>query len=175
MSVWKFGDNVDTDAITPVEYIINNDPEEYAPHVMEPVRPDFADEAAKGDIVVAGKNFGSGSSRESAPDAFVKRGIECIISESFARIFYRNAINIGLPVYICPEGAEHIDENDNVVIDHDTGEIHNATKNECYQAESHPKFIQEILDFGGLQGYHEALREEQLSTTSDETQYTTKP
>lgn len=155
--VWKFGDNIDTDTITPAEYIASNDPEHYAAHAMEPVRPEFANEADEGDIVVAGRNFGSGSSRETAPKAFEVLGMDAVVAQSFSRIFYRNAINIGLPVYICPEAYDGIEEGHDIAIDHTDGVIVNQSTGEQFQAEKHPAFIQEIIDSGGLAGYREQL------------------
>lgn len=155
--VWTFGDNIDTDVITPSEYIHDHDPEKYAAHAMEPVRPEFGNEVQPGDIVVAGKNFGSGSSRETAAVAFAENDVECIVAASFARIFYRNAVNIGLPVYNCSEAAERIEEGHDVSIDHATGEITNRTRGETYQAEAHPEFLQDIIEIGGLRSYHERL------------------
>jgi 3-isopropylmalate/(R)-2-methylmalate dehydratase small subunit len=156
--VWKFGHNIDTDVITPGEYIHGHDPEEYAAHAMEPVRPEFGSEVEPGDIIVAGKNFGSGSSRESAPDAFLQNEVDCIIAVSFGRIFYRNAINIGLPVYICPEAYEGIEEGHEVTVDQDDGIIHNETTDDTYVPESHPEFIRDIIERGGLREYHQHLR-----------------
>lgn len=152
--VWKFGDNVDTDVITPTEYLHSQ--EAYVSHVLEPLRPEFADEVAPGDVVVAGRNFGTGSSRESAAVALLENDVAAVVAESFARIFYRNAINIGLPVYICAEAGE-LDDGDIVEIDHDTSTITNLTTGEAYQAEEHPEFIQEIIRLGGLKEYREKL------------------
>lgn len=151
--IWKFGDNIDTDVITPMEYISSNDPELYAAHAMEPVRPEFGSDVEPGDIVVGGSNFGTGSSRETAPQAFKELDVECVIAESFSRIFFRNAITIGLRVYICPDASERIEEGDDVSVDHGQGAIRNRSKRETYQAEHHPTFVKEIIEAGGLAGY----------------------
>lgn len=155
--VWKLGDNVDTDVITPTQYLDSR--ERYVSHALEPLRPEFADEVAPGDVVVAGRNFGSGSSRESAAIALLDNEVEAVVAESFSRIFYRNAINIGLPVYICAEAAE-FEDGDSVSVDHDTSTIVNETTGAEYQAEEHPPFIQEIIRLGGLREYREQLRDE---------------
>lgn len=154
--VWKFGDNVDTDVITPTEYLDSR--EAYVAHALEPIRPEFADEVQTGDVVVAGGNFGCGSSRETAPVALLDNGIDAVIAESFARIFYRNAINIGLPVYIFNE-AGRIEDGDSLEVDHETATIRNVTSSTSYQAEKHPEFIQEIIRLGGLREYREQLHE----------------
>lgn len=148
--VWKLGDNVDTDVITPTEYLHSR--EEYVRHALEPVRPEFGDEVKPGDVVVAGRNFGTGSSRETAAVAFLDNEIEAVVAESFARIFYRNAINIGLPVYMCAE-VSAINDGDIVAVDHDTSTVVNRTTGRAYQAEEHPPFIQEIIRLGGLEQY----------------------
>lgn len=154
---WTFGDDVDTDVITPTKYINSRD--HYVAHTLEPIEPDFADEVEPGDVVVAGTNFGSGSSRETAAIASLDHEVEAIVAESFARIFYRNAINIGLPVYICPEAVAGIGDGDEVTIDHDDAVIRNRTTGEEIAAESHPKFIQNILDVGGLKNYNQLKSE----------------
>lgn len=156
--VWKFGDNIDTDVIIPSQYVTTYDRDTIAEHAMEPVSPEFGEETSAGDIVVAGRNFGCGSSREAAAWAFTENGIEGIIASSFARIFFRNAINNGLPVYISPEGAERIDETDDVeIIYGDEIEIRNHTKDETYYPEQHPEFVQKILDAGGLGPYRSGM------------------
>ncbi len=155
-NVWKFGDDIDTDAIIPGRYLTINDPKELARHVFEGVRPEFAPNVAKGDIIVASKNFGCGSSREHAPLALKGAGIRCVIAKSFARIFFRNAINIGLPVLECKE-ADRISEGDALKIDFKKGIIENETKKEKYQVVSMPEFILEIIGSGGLVQYTRAL------------------
>jgi len=148
--VHKYGDNVDTDVIIPARYLNITDKKELATHCMEDIDPDFQKAVKPGDIVVGGQNFGCGSSREHAPMVLLESGISCVIAGSFARIFYRNAINIGLPILECPEASERIEAKDHVKVDFDTGVIENLTKNESYTAESFPEFIQEIIKAGGL-------------------------
>lgn len=150
---FKFGDNVNTDVIIPARYLNTTDPNELAGHVMEDIRKGFMDEIAPGDIIVAGTNFGCGSSREHAPLAIKAAGISCVIARSFARIFYRNSFNIGLVVIECEEGARKIDESDELEVDQDKGLIRNLTKNETYQAEPIPPFMQELVRAGGLINY----------------------
>lgn len=154
--IWTFGDNVDTDTITPSQYK-HQGKESYVAHAMEPIEPNFGSEVATGDLVVAGRNFGSGSSRETAAIVFVEHEVEAIVAASFSRIFYRNAINLGLPVYVSPEASEGIEADHEVEIDHETGVIHNLTTGEEYQSEAHPPFIREILDAGGLANFREQL------------------
>lgn len=151
--VHKFGDNVDTDVIIPARYLNVPDPAELAKHCMEDIDVDFAKKVNKGDIIVANKNFGCGSSREHAPIAIKASGVSCVIAETFARIFYRNAINIGLPIIECPEAAKGIDEGDEVEIDFDSGKIINKTKNEEYQGQVFPEFMQKIIKAEGLINY----------------------
>lgn len=152
--VWKFGHSIDTDVIIPSQYVTTYDREVIADHAMEPAAPEFGQEASIGDIVVAGRNFGCGSSREAAAWAFTEHGIEAVIAASFARIFFRNAINNGLQVYISPEAAERIEESDDVEIVYgDETTIQNHSKNETYYPEQHPPFVQKILDAGGLGEY----------------------
>lgn len=158
MAVWTFGDNVDTDVITPAEYK-HQGRETYVAHAMEPIAPNFGSDVEPGDIVVVGKNFGSGSSRETAAIAFLDNSVEAIIAESFARIFFRNAINVGLPVYVCPDASQRINETDDIEIDHANGVIYNRSKDESYEAEEHPEFIQQIIDAGGLAAYRRILHE----------------
>src|SRR5690554_2804963 len=134
----KYGDNVDTDVIIPARYLNTSDPQELAAHCMEDLDKTFVDRVEAGDIIVAGRNFGCGSSREHAPIAIKASGISCVIAETFARIFYRNSINIGLPIIECPEAAKDIDEADQVRIDVKTGRIENITKGRTYQAEPFP-------------------------------------
>ena len=148
--VHKYGDDVNTDVIIPARYLNIHDMDELSLHCMEDIDPKFVEKANPGDIIVAQDNFGCGSSREHAPVVIKQRGISCVIATTFARIFYRNAINIGLPIMECPEASERIENGDEVAIDFATGVITNVTKNETYQAAPFPAFIQEIIDAGGL-------------------------
>ena len=148
--VFKYGDNVDTDVIIPARYLNSFDAKELATHAMVDLDPTFVERVQPGDIIVAKKNFGCGSSREHAPIAIKESGISCVIASTFARIFYRNSINIGLPILECDEAAKGIEEGDKVEIDFDTGVIKNITKNETYQAEPFPEFMQNIIQNGGL-------------------------
>ncbi len=147
--VWKFGNDIDTDAIIPARYLNTSDPKELARHVMEDADKDFPSKVKPGDIIVAGKNFGCGSSREHAPIAIKAAGIRAVVAKSFARIFYRNAFNIGLPIFELPE-ADLIKEGDEIEIDADTGIIRNITKSEEYNAKPIPSFMQELIKAGGL-------------------------
>ena len=149
-TVHKYGDNVDTDVIIPARYLNTADHKELASHCMEDIDKDFVKKVKDGDIIVGGYNFGCGSSREHAPIAIKAAGISCVIAKTFARIFYRNAINIGLAILECPEASEKISDKDQVSVDFDTGVITNRTKNETYQAEPFPDFIKEIIRSGGL-------------------------
>ena len=149
-TVFKFGDNVDTDVIIPARYLNSSDPAELATHCMEDIDKDFIKNVKKGDIIVAEKNFGCGSSREHAPIAIKAAGVSCVIAETFARIFYRNAINIGLPILECPAASEAIAEGDTVSIDFDTGAITDETTGRTFQAAPFPPFIQNIIAKGGL-------------------------
>lgn len=148
--VHKYGDNVDTDVIIPARYLNTPDMQELAQHCMEDIDVYFAKNVQKGDIMVAKSNFGCGSSREHAPAAIKASGISCVIAKTFARIFYRNAINIGLPIIECEEAAEKIDNGDEVEIDFDSGVITNKTKNETYQGQSFPEFLINIINSNGL-------------------------
>ena len=148
--VHKYGDNVDTDVIIPARYLNTSKHEELAAHCMEDIDKDFVKNVKPGDIMVATKNFGCGSSREHAPIAIKTSGISCVIASTFARIFYRNAINIGLPILECDEAARDIQANDEVKVDFDTGIIKNLTTGKTYQAEPFPPFIQNIIAKGGL-------------------------
>ena len=148
--VFKYGDNVDTDVIIPARYLAIADKKELAEHCMEDIDKDFVKNVKPGDIMVANKNFGCGSSREHAPMVIKESGISCVIAETFARIFYRNAINIGLPILECKEASEDISEGDDVSIDFDTGIITNNTKSKTYQAVAFPDFMQDIINAGGL-------------------------
>ncbi|MDD2666189.1 MAG: 3-isopropylmalate dehydratase small subunit [Methanocellales archaeon] len=151
-NVWKFGDDVDTDAIIPGRYLTINDPNELAKYAFEGILPEFAQQVRSGDIIVAGRNFGCGSSREHAPLALKGAGISCIIAKSFARIFFRNAINIGLPVLECDE-VDQIETGDHLKVDLEKGMIWNQTKDEKYPATPLPEFIRKIIEHGGLIGY----------------------
>ncbi len=148
--VHKYGDNVDTDVIIPARYLNTSDHKELAAHCMEDIDKDFIAKVKEGDIIVANMNFGCGSSREHAPIAIKASGISCVIASTFARIFYRNAINIGLPILECDEAAKDIDDGDEVNIDFDTGIITNITKGHAYKAQPFPDFIKEIIIKGGL-------------------------
>ena len=148
--VHKYGDNVDTDVIIPARYLNSPDAKELAQHCMEDIDPDFVKNVKKGDIIVANENFGCGSSREHAPISIKASGVSCVIATTFARIFYRNAINVGLPILECKEASQKIENGDKVEIDFDTGKITNVTKGETYQAEPFPEFIQNIINKGGL-------------------------
>lgn len=151
--VWRFGNDVDTDLIIPARYLNTSDPQELAAHCMEDADPGFAAKVQAGEIIAAGKNFGCGSSREHAPIAIKEAGVSCVIAASFARIFYRNAINIGLPILESPEASRKITEGDQVEVDLDTGVIINLTKNETYQAAAFPPFMQQLIQSGGLIEY----------------------
>ena len=148
--VFKYGDNVDTDVIIPARYLNTASHAELAAHCMEDIDKDFVKKAQPGDIIVAKKNFGCGSSREHAPIAIKACGISCVIASTYARIFYRNAINIGMPILECPEAAEDIHDGDEVSVDFDTGLISNLTTGKTYQAQPFPPFIQNIIQKGGL-------------------------
>ncbi len=148
--VFKYGDNVDTDVIIPARYLNTPDAKELSLHCMEDIDTEFVKKAEPGDIMVAGWNFGCGSSREHAPLVIKTCGTGCVIAKSFARIFYRNAINIGLPILECAEAADEISANDEVFVDFDTGKITNHTTGKTYQAQPFPEFIQNIIRAGGL-------------------------
>ncbi|WP_366070091.1 3-isopropylmalate dehydratase small subunit [Methanothrix sp.] len=149
---WKFGNDIDTDVIIPGRYLVINDPEELAKHLFEGIRPEFAKSVRPGDIIVAGTNFGCGSSREHAPLAIKAAGVEAVVARSFARIFFRNSINIGLPLLICAD-AEKIDDGDSVVVDISKGIVQNISKGESYPTTPLPPFLQEIVRSGGLLNY----------------------
>lgn len=148
--VFKYGDNVDTDVIIPARYLNSSDPKELALHCMEDIDTEFVKNVQKGDIIVADKNFGCGSSREHAPLAIKCAGVSCVIASTFARIFYRNAINIGMPILECEEAANDIENGNEVSINFDTGVITNITKNKTYQAQAFPEFIKKIMEADGL-------------------------
>lgn len=152
-SVFKYGDNVDTDVIIPARYLNSSDPAELALHCMEDIDKDFVNKVKKGDIMVGGKNFGCGSSREHAPIAIKASGISCVIAETFARIFYRNSINIGLPIMECPEASREIKEGDEVEVDFDSGIITDKTTGKTYKGQAFPPFMQKIINAEGLINY----------------------
>ncbi len=151
--VIKYGDNIDTDVIIPARYLNTSLPEELAKHCMEDIDKEFVNKVQNGDIMVGGANFGCGSSREHAPIAIKASGISCVIAESFARIFFRNSINIGLPILECPKASKDIEPGDTVEVNFDSGVITNKTKNRTYQAAAFPPFMQELINAGGLVKY----------------------
>ena len=151
--VFRYGDNVDTDVIIPARYLNSSDPGELASHCMEDIDREFVKQVKEGDIIVAEKNFGCGSSREHAPLGIKAAGVSCVIAETFARIFYRNAINIGLPIIECPGAAAAIAAGDEVEVDFDTGVITDKTTNATFQGQAFPPFMQKIIDCGGLVNY----------------------
>ncbi|MEY8515546.1 3-isopropylmalate dehydratase small subunit [Lachnospiraceae bacterium 29-84] len=152
-TVFKYGDNVDTDVIIPARYLNSSDPKELAEHCMEDIDKEFVKRVKEGDLIVADKNFGCGSSREHAPIAIKAAGVSCVIAKTFARIFYRNAINIGLPIIECPEAAEGISAGDEVEVDFDSGIITNKTKGTKFQGQAFPEFMQGIIRAEGLINY----------------------
>lgn len=156
--VFKYGDNIDTDVIIPARYLNTSDPKELASHCMEDIDKSFLKRVKTGDVMVAGKNFGCGSSREHAPIAIKESGISCVIASTFARIFYRNAINTGLAIVECDEAAKDIDEGDEVEVDFDKGVINNLTKGKEYKTEAFPEFMQKIINRGGLVEYIKAKK-----------------
>ena len=151
--VFKYGDNVDTDVIIPARYLNATKGEELAKHCMEDIDKDFVNKVQKGDIIVANKNFGCGSSREHAPLAIKCAGVSCVIAETFARIFYRSAINIGLPIIECPEAAKAIESGHEVEVDFDSGVITDKTTGESFTGQAFPPFMQKIITAGGLVNY----------------------
>ena len=151
--VFKYGDNVDTDVIIPARYLNATKGEELAKHCMEDIDKEFVHKVEAGDIIVANKNFGCGSSREHAPLAIKCAGVSCVIAETFARIFYRNAINIGLPIIECPEASKGIEAGDEVEVDFDSGKIYNRTKGTEFQGQPFPEFMQKLIAAGGLVKY----------------------
>ena len=151
--VFKYGDNVDTDVIIPARYLNSSEPSELAKHCMEDIDKEFVNEVQEGDIIVANKNFGCGSSREHAPISIKASGVSCVIAETFARIFYRNSINIGLPIVECAEAAKAINDGDEVEVDFDTGVITDKTTGETYQGQAFPEFMQKIINAEGLINY----------------------
>ena len=153
MKIYKYKDNVDTDVIIPARYLNSFEAKELASHAMVDIDPTFASTVEKGDIIVAGQNFGCGSSREHAPLCLKTAGVKCVIAKSFARIFYRNSINIGFPIMECEEAAVKIEKGDEVEVDFSTGVITNKTKNETYQSQPFPEFLQKMIDADGLVNY----------------------
>lgn len=150
---WRFGDDVDTDAIIPARYLNTSDPQELARHVMEDADRDFPRKVREGDFLVAGRNFGCGSSREHAPIAIKAAGIQAVVAKSFARIFYRNAFNMGLPIFEAPDAVEEIETGDRLVVDMDRGSLRNETKGKEYRFTPIPPFMQELVAAGGLLKY----------------------
>ena len=150
---WKFGSDIDTDAIIPARYLNTSDEKELAKHCMEDADPNFVKKIKPGDIIVAEDNFGCGSSREHAPIAIKAAGISCVIAKSFARIFFRNSFNMGLPIFECPEAVDDISEGDELEVNMETGEIKNLTKNKTYKAQPIPEFMQTLISKGGLLNY----------------------
>jgi 3-isopropylmalate dehydratase small subunit len=160
-TAWKFGDDVDTDAIIPARYLNTTDPSILAAHCMEDADPEFMKKVNPGDMIIAGKNFGCGSSREHAPISIKAAGVSCVIAASFARIFFRNAFNMGLPILECPEAASAIATGDEVEADLDRGIIVNHTRSETYQAQQVPPFMQQLVQAGGLIPYvQEQMRQQ---------------
>lgn len=151
--VWKFRADVNTDEIIPARYLNVSDPVELAKYCMEDIDKDFMKKMSSGDIMVADKNFGCGSSREHAPIAIKAAGISCVIAKTFARIFYRNALNIGLPILECEEAVDNIKEGDKIEVDFTSGKITNLTSNKTFEAEPFPEFMQELINSGGLMNY----------------------
>lgn len=157
---FKYGANVDTDVIIPARYLNTAEPAELAAHCMEDIDKTFVSRVKPGDMIVAGPNFGCGSSREHAPVAIKASGVSCVIAPSFARIFYRNAINMGLAIMECPEASEAITDGDDLEVDFDTGVIFNATTGKSFQAEPFPEFIKKIIEADGLVGYISKKKEQ---------------
>jgi len=152
-TVWKYGDNVDTDVIIPARYLNMSEPEELARHCMEDIDPAFASAVQLGDLIIAGENFGCGSSREHAPLAIKGSGVGCVVASSFARIFYRNAINVGLPILECPAAVRGAESGQQLGIDLETGQVRNMTTGQVDQAEAYPPFMMAIINAGGLVPY----------------------
>ncbi len=163
-TVLKYGDNVDTDVIIPARYLNSFDAKELASHAMVDIDPTFIERLKPGDIMVAGSNFGCGSSREHAPLALKTAGVSCVIAKSFARIFYRNSIDIGFPILECPEAADAIAEGDTVEVDYDTGHILDVTTGATYTAQAFPPFLQRMIELGGLVNYVNAQKERGAGT-----------
>ena len=152
-TVWKYGDNVDTDEIIPARYLNVSTPEELARHCMEDIDPEFASAVQAGDMIVAGENFGCGSSREHAPLALKGAGVACVVAKSFARIFYRNSINVGLPILECPQAVEEVEKGDRLTVDLNAGTITNLRTRRTYQTSPFPAFVMGIVQAGGLVPY----------------------
>ena len=150
---WVYGDNVNTDVIIPARYLFTTDPQELAQHCMEDLDPEFSRKVQPGDVIVAGRNFGCGSSREHAPIAIKASGVQCVVAASFARIFFRNAINVGLPILECPEASQAIRHGDQVEVDLATGVIRDLTTGQTFRARPLPEFVREIVEAGGLIPY----------------------
>ncbi len=157
--VWKFGDNVDTDAIIAARYLIGTDPVEMGSHLMEDVRPGFSKMIKPGDIIVAGENFGCGSSREHAPLAIKGAGVAAVVAANYARIFYRNAFNMGLPIFECAPAADELQEGDRIEINADSGLIVRSSDGKTYQAQAFPAFMRELINAGGLINYMVSRRD----------------
>ncbi|MEE1200770.1 MAG: 3-isopropylmalate dehydratase small subunit [Christensenellales bacterium] len=157
--VYKFGDNIDTDVIIPARYLNAPSPEDLAKHCMEDIDPSFSNRVQPGDIIVGGTNFGCGSSREHAPISIRACGVSCVIAASFARIFYRNAINIGFPIMECPQAVAAVQNGDTLTVDFDSGNIHNQITGQDYQAVAFPPFINRIIENDGLLPYLKARQE----------------
>lgn len=155
---WKFGNDVDTDVIIPARYLNQNTPEHLAAHCMEDADIHFAQNVKPGDVIIAGKNFGCGSSREHAPVAIKAAGVQVVIAESYGRIFYRNALNIGLPILECPEAVQGIEAGDEIQVDLQTGRIVNVTRNQQFEARPFPPFMQDLIQAGGLIPYIKGRR-----------------
>lgn len=151
--VFRYGDNIDTDVIIPARYLNSFDAKELASHAMVDLDPTFVERVKPGDMIVADRNFGCGSSREHAPLALKTAGVSCVIAKSFARIFYRNSINIGFPILECEDAVNGIEEGDIVEVDYDTGKIYNKTKNTEYQGQAFPEFLQKMIEQNGLVNY----------------------
>jgi 3-isopropylmalate/(R)-2-methylmalate dehydratase small subunit len=165
--VWKFGANVDTDVIIPVRYLTSFDPVELGRHCLEGIDPEFAKQVQPGDIIVAAENFGCGSSREHAPVAIKGAGVGCVIASTFARIFFRNALNIGLPIVESAAAAQRIEAGDTVELDVTSGRIINHTKGETYQADPFPPFVQELVAVGGLVPWVARRLRERVAETAE--------
>ena len=155
---WVFGDDIDTDQIIPSRFLVTNEAEKLGQHAFNDLRPAFSEQVEAGDFVVGGHNFGSGSSREHAPISLVGTGIDAVVAQSFARIFFRNGLNLGLPVLICPD-ADRIDDGDEISLDIEAGTVYNHTTDESYDAEQLPPFLQNLVDSGGLKPYTKAKLE----------------
>lgn len=158
--VWVLDDDIDTDIIIPTEYLALKTIDDMKQYGFSPLRPELAGQIQKGDIIVAGKNFGCGSSREHAPLCLKTAGVSCVIAETFARIFYRNAINIGLPIIECPQAAQEIEAGDEVEVDFDSGMIYDRTKGTQYQGQAFPEFMQKLIAAGGLVSYTNSRKKE---------------